>query len=110
MSGERQGLEGWVILELMGHRRLAGHVTETTVAGAPMLRIDIPRGERETLTQFYGGSAIYCITPCSEELARRVAASTVFAGPVHEYELRLTPGGNRDEHEDADVVDDDPEE
>ena len=34
--------EGWAIVELMGHRRLAGYVTETELAGAPMLRLDVP--------------------------------------------------------------------
>jgi hypothetical protein len=34
--------EGWAFLELMGHRRLGGYVSEATVAGAGFLRIDVP--------------------------------------------------------------------
>jgi len=34
--------EGWCVLELMGHRRLAGYVSEQEIAGADMLRIDVP--------------------------------------------------------------------
>lgn len=34
--------EGWAIVELMGHRRLAGWVSEVEIAGAPMLRLDVP--------------------------------------------------------------------
>lgn len=34
--------EGYAILELMGHRRLAGYVSEVEIAGAAMLRLDIP--------------------------------------------------------------------
>ena len=71
-------LEGWVILELMGHRRLSGYASEVEVAGAKFLRLDVPsprQGEAPTATQFYSAAAIYCITPTSEELARQVAAA-----------------------------------
>ena len=34
--------EEWAVLELMGHRRLAGKVTEATIGGGAFLRIDIP--------------------------------------------------------------------
>jgi hypothetical protein len=37
--------EGWAIVELMGHRRLAGWVQEVELAGAPMLRLDVPEHE-----------------------------------------------------------------
>lgn len=33
-------LRGWFIVELMGHRRLAGYVTEQTIAGAGFLPAD----------------------------------------------------------------------
>jgi hypothetical protein len=71
-------LEGWVILELMGHRRLSGYASEVEVAGAKFLRLDVPsprQGEAPTATQFYSAAAIYCIMPTSEELARQVAAA-----------------------------------
>lgn len=42
MTDEKPAFEGWAILELMGHRRLGGHVSEATVAGAGFLRIDVP--------------------------------------------------------------------
>lgn len=58
--------EGWAIVELMGHRRLAGYVTEAEQYGTAMLRLDV-HGLDDTatpgVTQFYGGSAVYCITP-----------------------------------------------
>lgn len=43
-TGDQGGpaFESWAILELMGHRRLAGYVREITLAGAGMLRIDVP--------------------------------------------------------------------
>lgn len=42
MAGNREGFEGWAILELMGHRRLGGYLTEQEIAGAAFIRIDIP--------------------------------------------------------------------
>jgi hypothetical protein len=32
----------WAVLELMGHRRLGGKVSEQEIAGAAFLRIDVP--------------------------------------------------------------------
>jgi hypothetical protein len=80
---------GWVILELMGHRRLAGYVTEQDVAGVAMLRIDVPC--EPPTTQYYSGSAVYCITPTSEDTARAVAAMGRPA-PVQRWELPAPPG------------------
>ncbi|MGE0547589.1 MAG: acetyltransferase [Kofleriaceae bacterium] len=76
--------EGFAIVELMGHRRLAGYVREVTVAGAPLLRLDVPSDP--PVTQYYGASAIYCITPTTEELAKQVAQQSRPA-PVSRYEL-----------------------
>ena len=65
--------EGWAIVELMGHRKRAGRICEVEQFGAALLRIDIPAGE-DTVTEFYGGGAIYALRPCSEELARATAS------------------------------------
>ena len=36
--------EGWAIVELMGHRRLAGYVQQAEMFGTVLLRIDVPSG------------------------------------------------------------------
>jgi hypothetical protein len=78
---------GWAILELLGHRRLAGHVTEQTIAGAGFFRIDVPAPDGDTAaTQFYPPSSVYCLTPVSEDVARS-AARWHQVQPVHEWEL-----------------------
>lgn len=78
----------WAILELMGHRRLAGMVTEQEVAGHGFIRIDVPARDGKDLiaTQFYSPGSVYCMTPTTEEIARRVAASCQ-PEPVHRWEL-----------------------
>lgn len=81
------GWQGWCIIELMGHRRLSGYLSEQTIGGASFLRLDIPEaGGRPATTQFYSGSAVYCITPTSEEIARGLAARN-YDPPVSRFEL-----------------------
>lgn len=66
--------EGWSVLELMGHRRLGGYVREVELAGHGLIRIDIPGEGGETfVTQYYSPSALYCLTPATEDAAREVA-------------------------------------
>lgn len=74
----------WAVLELMGHRRLAGRVQEVTIAGCAFLRIDVPSDP--PATQFYAPGAIYCITPTSEDVARAFAQRHAPA-PVQRWEL-----------------------
>lgn len=91
MSEKTEAFDGWAILELMGHRRLGGRVSEQVIAGAAFLRIDIPGPEPGAVasviaTQFYSAAAIYAITPTTEEVARAVASRNQPA-PVQRWEL-----------------------
>ncbi len=97
----------WAIVELMGHRRLAGFVSEATLGGAAMLRLDIPAAgpvapdaSPWSASQFYSGAAVYCITPTTEEIARAVAARAQ-PSPVARWELKR----DDDAIVDADVID-----
>ncbi len=82
-----QAFNEWAILELMGHRRLAGLVKEQTIGSASFIRIDVfTDGEKAIATQFYNPSAVYCMTPVSEQLAREVAKNDRPA-PVSYWEL-----------------------
>lgn len=87
MSESEKPYEGWAIVELMGHRRLGGRVSQTEQYGVAMLRVDVP-GENGDIaaTQFCGGSSIYALTPCSESAARAVARSNQVE-PVARWEL-----------------------
>ncbi|WP_207955809.1 hypothetical protein [Rubrobacter marinus] len=90
MSDEKQAFEGWAILELFGHRRLGGYVSEQELAGTAFVRIDVPDAEGEAddriATQLYNTSAVYALTPTTEEVARAVAAYNKPA-PVQRWEL-----------------------
>ena len=64
----------WAVVELMGHQQIAGYVTEEPIAGTPMLRVDVPAtASLPPFTKFVGGSAIYGITPTTQEIAERQA-------------------------------------
>jgi hypothetical protein len=84
----REAFEGWAILELMGHRKLAGYVREVEMFGAALCRIDVPAGDddAQAVTQFYTASAVYCMTPTTEAVARRMAPRFRPA-PVGVFEL-----------------------
>lgn len=82
--------EFWAIVEIMGHQQIAGKVSEETIAGAAMLRVDVPEVEDQPqFTKFYSASAIYAITPTEERIAR-AAASSMRARPVELWRLNLT--------------------
>lgn len=81
----------WCVLELMGHRRLAGKVTEEQIAGAGLLRLDVPGEDgKPGVTQFYSPAAVYCITPTTEEIARAMA-KTYRPAPVTRFDLPALP-------------------
>jgi len=64
------------IVELFGHQRIAGNVTEESIGGATFVRVDVPKtSKRDGFTKYYGASAIYAITPVDEETALRAAES-----------------------------------
>jgi hypothetical protein len=82
---EQNAYEGHAIVELMGHNVIAGFVSEQTIAGTAMLRVDVPKvGDQEPFTKFFSGGAIYGITPTTQEIAER-AAQRLRSRPVSEY-------------------------
>lgn len=126
-----EGFEGWAILEIMGHRQVAGFVSDVALFGARMARVEVPgipslRRKRyrwsdelhreveewETIpeipafTHYYSGQSIFSCVPATEELVRAAAARFRTQPPQP-----LTPSshqlGAADGPPDADVVDDD---
>jgi hypothetical protein len=85
---EASEFKQWAILELMGHRKLAGLVSEENRFGTVMCRIDVPGPDDKSVTQFYGGSSIYAVTPTTEEVCRAFAKRSSPA-PISRYELAL---------------------
>jgi len=79
--------EGWAIVELFGHVRLAGKISEADQYGVKMLRVDVPEVDgRPAFTTFKGGSALYAVTPTTEEIALHVIRQSRPA-PISPYDL-----------------------
>jgi hypothetical protein len=96
-DSSKEEFKQWCVLELMGHRRLGGLVTEALIAGSPFIRIDIhiqglrvPDGSGEpedvVTTQFYSPASVYSIIPVGEQEARAVARYNQ-AEPIHRFEI-----------------------
>lgn len=89
MTESATKFEEWAVLELFGHQRLAGMVTEVQIGGASFVRVDVPEDAKSKawkLTKMYNPSAIYSITPVTEETAR-MAAKSVSGEPMTKWDV-----------------------
>ena len=103
-----EAFQSWAVVELMGHRRMAGLVTEQELFGVGMLRIDVPGADDAMTTQFYSPSALYCLTPVTEHVARAYAAKN-YMRPISTFDLALPAPVIEQERGGYDDIDDDPE-
>lgn len=77
----------WALVEVMGHQRYAGRVTEQAVGGCNFVRIDVPAFEGSpAFTKLLGQASIFSITPMTEDIARGMAQQ-FRARPIHMYDL-----------------------
>lgn len=94
----------WAILELMGHQRVAGRVTQQTFGGANLIRVDVPEVVT-TGTRYQSGQWVDCMEvipahtrslgPASvfsinwvDEAAATVAAHSIRHQPINPYNLK----------------------
>lgn len=102
---------GWTVLEIMGHVRIAGHVTEETIAGVALLRIDVPAVEgHAAFTRFYHPNSLYSMCPTDEATARAVAESNRHP-PIQSWEMprpKAKPVTALADRSDRDYPDDEP--
>jgi hypothetical protein len=84
----------WGIVELFGHSKCVGEVSEHQLAGTNFVRVDIPAAEdKPAFTRYFGGAAIYSITPCAESLARDLCARYGFRDapiPIPDFRTAIT--------------------
>lgn len=98
--------EAWGLVELMGHQRVAGRLSEQPLGGGNLLRVDIPNGDTFR-TAYYGASAIYAVHITDEAVARELAGNTG-SRPAYAYELsravaRIAPSASV--HDDTEYED-----
>lgn len=93
MENNKVQFESWCILELLGHRRVAGHVSEAEIGGGSFIRIDMPMRDGSNSTQFYSPGAVYCITPTTEKIARKMSLAYQ-PEPVSQWEFKQLQEAN----------------
>lgn len=110
-DGAANGFDQWCVLDLFGHQRTAGHVTEATIGGCAFIRIDVPQQDGSYRTEYYGNGAVYSMRPVAEELAKAIALRA--AAPVSAWDLQrlgLNPKPDEPlESEQGPEYDDDPD-
>lgn len=85
MNNQESKFKHWCIVELFGHNKIAGLCTEENIAGANMLRVDVPETKKQpAFTKYFGSSAIYAINPVDEQTAK-IAAENIGTGQVQEW-------------------------
>ncbi len=71
-------LRSWALCEMFGHQRIVGMVTVDPIDFPGMVRVDVPdllkdgNIERPGFTRYFGKSALYSVTPISEEGVREL--------------------------------------
>ncbi|MCW5777341.1 MAG: hypothetical protein KIS87_12960 [Phycisphaeraceae bacterium] len=109
MSQQQEQQSFWAIIELMGHQRMAGLVTETTFAGCGMLRVDVPAGDdgQPAFSRLVAPTAVYAINPVTEEIARemtkRYRPRPVQAWDLPSRQLPAPAPAGPDDDEDLDL-------
>lgn len=109
MSQEK--FESWMILDLFGHQRIAGFVTEAEIGGCSFVRVDVPAVDgSQAISKFYGNGAIYSMTPVSKEIAE-LFVRRFKPAPLNVYmpEIREIPLNRDPERPGYDPADEDPD-
>lgn len=63
--------EFWALVDLFGHSQIAGFLSEDSIGGCSMIRVDVPPVDGMVgYTRWFGNGAIYSISPMDEKLVR----------------------------------------
>lgn len=81
-------LELFAIVDLFGHQRLAGKVTEQTVGSSTFVRIDVPETKSQPkFSRLVNPTAIYAINPATEEVVNEMA-ERLCSVPIDSWDIR----------------------
>lgn len=79
--------EIYAIVELFGHSKMAGVVTEQTIGSASFVRIDVPETSTQPkFTRLVNPSAIYAINPVTEDVMA-VMAESICSKPIDSWDI-----------------------
>lgn len=84
---ETPALKLFAIVELFGHQKMAGTVTEQNIGGASFVRVDVPETEKQpAFTRLLNPSAIYAINPVTEDVMR-LKVSQLHQAPIESWDI-----------------------
>lgn len=111
MSTEEK-FDEWALVDLFGHAKIVGRVSEATIGGCSFIRVDVPATDgRLAFTKFFGNGAIYSMSPVSEGVAMSIlkelqhAPVNVWVPGVRFVESKSDPP-QREVHRDWDEAED----
>lgn len=65
-------IDFWALVEIFGHTKVAGRLTERKIGVNVMLQVDIPDSDSGfSHSRLYGPAAIFSINPTTEEWCRK---------------------------------------
>ena len=72
-----EALDLWALVEIFGHTKIAGRLTERKVGVNVMLQVDVPKGTESEFShsRLFGPAAIFSINPTTEEWCRKWTAA-----------------------------------
>lgn len=89
MPETNEPFKSWAVVELFGHQRLVGVVSEQTIAGQGFIRVDVPETKSQSaFTRLLGAGSIYAINPVSEDIARAYIDHQSQA-PIDVFEIKM---------------------
>lgn len=109
MGIEKARLEQYAVVEMMGHRKVIGKITESDIGASSLIKVTVlnKSGEPER-TEYIGVGSIYCLTIVTEAVAKEAVANytpePTWAYALNRPQLTGIPQGS---YIDADDEDDD---
>lgn len=85
-------LSGYALVEIFGHVRIVGWLTQQAFGSAVLFRIDVPdmtqdgKVVRKGFTRYFGVGSIYSITPIDAETMKELLPS-ISGAPARPYSI-----------------------
>lgn len=77
----------YALVELFGHSRIAGRVTERNFGGSTFLQVDVPETKKNpSFSRFLNPSAVYAINPVDEVTMKNLAES-IQSQPIQSWDI-----------------------